>query len=143
MAEKKRGGIGCWTVAGGLFAMGVAIQLFVGVQAPRTEGDAVVEPSPSASPIVSPGIQMRRDQRRLRSDLRDPDSAQFGQTYQIVRDGLPITCGYVNAKNAFGGYTGERMWIVIADLNVAVVETPGEEREFGELWNKYCASGGE
>lgn len=142
MAEKKRGGIGCWTIAGGLFAMGLAIQLVVGAQSPQTSSATIAEPSPSASPTVSPGIQMRRDQRRLRSVLRDPDSAQFGRTYPIVRDGLPITCGFVNAKNAFGGYTGERMWIVIADLNVAVVETPGQEREFGELWNKYCASGG-
>lgn len=143
MAKKKQGGIGCWTIAGGMFAVGVAVQLALGVQSPRTGEEAIAEPTPSASPTVSPGIQWRRDQRRLRSILRDPDSAQFGRTYPIVRDGLPITCGYVNAKNAFGGYTGERMWIVIADLNIALVETPGEEREFSELWNKYCAGDGE
>lgn len=49
--------------------------------------------------------------------LRDPDSARFrksavatatlesGKTNQVV-------CGYVNAKNGYGGYSGEQLWYV-------------------------------
>lgn len=43
----------------------------------------------------------------IRSRLRDPDSAQFGRMY-VARDGF--VCGFVNAKNSFGGYVGDRLY---------------------------------
>jgi hypothetical protein len=40
--------------------------------------------------------------------LKDPDSARFGP---ITTDGKVI-CGTVNAKNAFGGYVGPKVFAV-------------------------------
>lgn len=137
--KKKRAGMGCWTIGGVLFAGFTFLMIAVRPDGPPSPKSTEANAESEGVSAVSPGIQMRRDQRRIRSVLRDPDSARFGKTYPLVRDGLPVTCGFVNAKNGFGGYTGERMWIVIADLNVAVVEAQGQEREFGELWNKHCA----
>ena len=40
-------------------------------------------------------------------DLRDPGSAQFRNLVRLVSDqGGEAYCGEINAKNAFGGYTG-------------------------------------
>lgn len=62
-------------------------------------------------------VQMSKEQiaavhASVKRDLRDPDSARF-QDLAMVRDKGPkatsdtfMVCGYVNAKNAFGGYTG-------------------------------------
>lgn len=41
--------------------------------------------------------------------LKDPESAKFGK-FSISDDGT-AACGSVNAKNAFGGYTGERFFM--------------------------------
>jgi len=48
-------------------------------------------------------------QSSLRKALKDPDSARFG-TVAAARgpDGAITVCGMVNAKNAYGGYTGEQ-----------------------------------
>jgi hypothetical protein len=39
--------------------------------------------------------------------LKDPESARFGKmSASQDKDGSLTVCGFVNAKNAFGGYTG-------------------------------------
>ena len=40
--------------------------------------------------------------------LKDPESARFGN---ITTDGK-IVCGTVNAKNAFGGYVGPKVFVI-------------------------------
>lgn len=57
-------------------------------------------------------IENRVDaQIAVESQLRDPKSAQWGAI--VVRDkgDATVVCGMVNAKNAFGGYVGERPFI--------------------------------
>src|SRR5260370_28700524 len=52
----------------------------------------------------------------VRPQLRDPQSAVFrdlSATNDRKIGGSPaglVVCGYVNAKNGFGGYTGEKMF---------------------------------
>jgi hypothetical protein len=70
-------------------------------------------------------------ERIVRAVLRDPDSARFGSS--IVRNGT--VCGYVNAKNAFGGYTGPREFL--ARKGYALVNDGSEV--FRKEWNKRCA----
>jgi hypothetical protein len=41
---------------------------------------------------------------QVAAELRDPSSAQF----RNIREGTEVACGEVNAKNAFGAYTGFR-----------------------------------
>lgn len=65
--------------------------------------------------------------------LNDPGSAKFGK---VVARSSGVVCGYVNAKNAMGGYAGEKGFIVIAGK--AWLET--DSADFGETWNKHCAT---
>ena len=67
----------------------------------------------------------------LRSNLIDPQSAQIEWPYNFVRGTLkPLigrrrtgwyTCGWVNAKNRMGGYTG-RVWFLVMINSGAVTE---------------------
>lgn len=52
-------------------------------------------------------------QRAVRAELKDPDSAKFrGVKLEKGDDGKPYAyCGWVNAKNGYGGYTGENYFI--------------------------------
>lgn len=50
----------------------------------------------------------------VRSSLKDPDSAKFGDMVagreQLTSKDLMV-CGYVNSKNGFGGYTGQEIFM--------------------------------
>jgi hypothetical protein len=50
--------------------------------------------------------------------LKDPESARFA--WPPYRDGSDLYCGYVNAKNSFGGYVGD------ARFSAFVVPIDGE-----------------
>lgn len=67
--------------------------------------------------------------------LKDPDSAKFGQ---VVARESGIVCGYVNSKNSFGGYTGDKAFIYFTKKEVAVMQ--GEAKDFESVWNKQCAT---
>jgi hypothetical protein len=58
--------------------------------------------------------QIAAIQEGVRRSLKDPESARFGQ---IIggRDekGILHACGWVNAKNSYGGYTGEKPFVGI------------------------------
>jgi hypothetical protein len=49
----------------------------------------------------------------VRQSLKDPSSAQFGQFYYNKATGR--ACLGVNAKNAFGGYVGEKQAGLVTD----------------------------
>lgn len=46
-------------------------------------------------------------ERGARQGLKDPDSARFGDMKASTgKEGLINVCGWLNAKNSYGGYTG-------------------------------------
>lgn len=51
----------------------------------------------------------------VRAELKDPDSAEF--RWPIPKD-KNIYCGWVNAKNSFGGYIGFQPFAVIGGVGV-------------------------
>lgn len=63
-------------------------------------------------------------------NLKDPESARFGDVFIGRND---FVCGMINAKNSFGGYTGEQPF------------TSGKYFRMGlgsnsvNTYNKYCA----
>lgn len=59
---------------------------------------------------------------RIVSMLKDPASVQW----KDVRwsDGADGVCGYYNAKNSFGGYTGFKYFFFGADGEVAIEDVP-------------------
>ncbi|AVR21430.1 hypothetical protein L0Z13_15215 [Burkholderia multivorans] len=58
-------------------------------------------------------------------ELTDPDSAKFREI-RISADGN-TACGYVNAKNKFGGYTGFKIF------QGAIIRTPNYPTRFAPI----------
>lgn len=70
-------------------------------------------PKPDTAAEAAKAVDVARSQ--VRAALRDPESARFrgsGNADVEIAAGKPveIACGYVNARNGFGGYTGEQPW---------------------------------
>ncbi|MFV8905739.1 hypothetical protein ABQ333_10895 [Serratia fonticola] len=68
---------------------------------------------------------------KVSMSLKDPSSARFtgGKSYSSG-----AICGLVNAKNSFGGYSGNSRYIYYAK-NVLLEETEGD---FQKYWAKLC-----
>lgn len=66
--------------------------------------------------------------------LKDPDSAKFGYSYQ-GKDRFTL-CGTVNAKNGYGGYTGETRFIYSLENGQLVFDDGNGE--FSESWVSMC-----
>jgi hypothetical protein len=73
----------------------------------------------------------------VKSILKDSGSARFGTKnfYKNPSAAIGITiCGYVNAKNSFGAYTGNKGYMVID--RYATIE--GVDEDFLDRWNRLC-----
>ena len=67
----------------------------------------------------------------VKSQLKDSDSAKFSGEFN-GRGGA--ICGYVNAKNSFGGYSGNVRYV--SYNGVSAIDN--NKDDFSELWSKYC-----
>ena len=69
-------------------------------------------------------------QSAVKSNLKDPDSAKFGRykAFTVNDTGGKITaiCGYVNAKNSYGGYGGMTPYIATGIKGSFEAAGPGE-----------------
>lgn len=53
---------------------------------------------------------------KVTETLKDPESARFSDIWALQGSNEKrVFCGYVNAKNSYGGYTGKKMFIVMQD----------------------------
>ena len=68
--------------------------------------------------------------------LRDPSSAKFENVVVVRNAGSVAVCGYVNAKNGFGGYSGAARFM--ARNQTALVESAANTRDFSKTWNRAC-----
>lgn len=118
------------------------------------QGLAQGEWSPRVSPAPptkerTPGPDFAAAQALVRSRLRDPESARFGKVW-AGRQGA--VCGYVNARNAFGGYTGQQPWVLppagrvllghYTEVEGRPAITGPDEDAFVAAWNRHCAGTG-
>lgn len=73
----------------------------------------------------------------VRSRLRDPASATFGQAI-VSRTNL--VCGYVNARNGFGGLTGLQPYIAGYRGGAVLMaeEARSNPEAFKKEWRKQC-----
>lgn len=84
----------------------------------------------------------------IRRQMKDPDSAKFSLvTVNTGRQGEGLfVCGFVNAKNSYGGYAGERPFVVTdkmlntQDLGYRVVTGPYDAMRLPFI-SSYCADG--
>jgi hypothetical protein len=70
----------------------------------------VVAINSAAQVLAAPATPKQEDaiSSAIKDTLLDPDSAQLsGIETAISPNGTLSACGYINAKNAYGGYTGK------------------------------------
>lgn len=95
--------------------------------------------------ITVPEYKLRElAKETVRAKLKDPNSAQFAKVRVVERSNRFFkVCGTVNAKNAFGGYVGNRRFMVTEapkegdPLNVVLADEGEEEFRF---WPIVCDS---
>ncbi|WP_333873085.1 hypothetical protein [Methylobacter sp.] len=95
------------------------------------------DPEP-ISPEVKEANYIDRQQNLIKSTLKDPDSAKFQNSFVSNLIGAPIVCGYVNAKNSFGGYTGFERFI--SGGSIQVLESQMAKGEMSKSWATLCGS---
>ena len=83
-----------------------AAAISLALTAYQTSG-AVAAPFDIAEDAEIGPVKSRVIQDGVLRDLKDPESAKFGRTKLAnVEDGIEFVCGFVNAKNSYGGYAG-------------------------------------
>lgn len=99
---------------------------------------ALARKSVAQSPLIT------QAQASVRSILKDPGSAIFIRS-DVFQNGR-IVCGLVNAKNSYGGYTGERtfLWDAVND-KVLILEdnadrTVAEKLQIADIFSRLCKS---
>lgn len=63
--------------------------------------------------------ELKKVKSMVKEKLIDPESAQFSELkfYKSTKSG----CGYVNAKNQFGGFTGRKRFVVLLEKDVVAI----------------------
>jgi hypothetical protein len=96
-----------------------------------------------------PNLEEREEEATVNAEesvkrrLRDPESAHFGSinTFPQGDSGMVVVvCGYVNAKNGFGGYTGEERFVSIGGAGRPLLSSDGED--FATAWAQFCKVNG-
>lgn len=78
-------------------------------------------------PVAEKEINMAKE--KVASQLKDPESARFREIWALSNGEWTRVCGYVNAKNSYGGYEGYKMFTIGANGSV--------DFEDDELMEKY------
>lgn len=76
------------------------------------------------------------NKNRLKSVLKDPESAEFSGVFVSYLNGSPVVCGYVNSKNSFGGFSGTQRFVSAG--TVQVTEDMMRAGEMESTWAKAC-----
>lgn len=80
---------------------------------------------------------MDRGKEAVKSQLKDPGSAQFrGVYFHRGSDGIPMTCGEVNSKNSYGGYIGYQKFISAGKPELTFLQE--QVADFATIWNRMC-----
>lgn len=92
------------------------------------------EEQPDGENITTFGVATRVKVEAL---LKDPDSAQFRNVvaYRHPNAAGYVFCGEVNAKNAFGGYSGHERFV--GNPITAALESM-DPKEFQKGWDQFC-----
>lgn len=80
---------------------------------------------------------MEKGKDSVREILRDPDGAKFSDVFfHKGPAGIPVACGFVNAKNGFGGYSGRQRFISAGRADRTYLEEQVDN--FSDLWMNMC-----
>lgn len=85
---------------------------------------------------VSDQQLIEKAKNSVRNELKDPYSAQFSGIKVKRNEQGGFVCGMVNAKNSFGGYVGNELFM--AGAVMAVLPKEGSENEFAHVYSRWC-----
>lgn len=110
-------------------------------------GPAPVTPGVT-EPVQLSDAQLKNIQSAVMNSLKDPDSAKFGEIKGAKSEGmgadLITVCGWVNARNSFGGYTGMSPFMALYSIGAHksdIVKMGGEEMVNFQIQNRCLAHG--
>ncbi|WP_417526355.1 hypothetical protein [Marinomonas shanghaiensis] len=127
--DEKRKAIGCSIL--------IAVPIFFFLVAVLSGGDEEEIAEKGIDDIGKQYAWMEKGKDSIKLKLKDPSSAMFKDVYfNSGRDGIPVTCGSVNSKNSFGGYTGYQRFISAGRVDLTFLESEVESMD--ELWHKLC-----
>jgi hypothetical protein len=79
-----------------------------------------------------------KNEEIVRQKVRDPDSATFRNVFFSDKSGAPVTCGEVNSRNGFGGYTGFQRFVGAGSSFGVYLEEEFVAGDFPVVWQKLC-----
>lgn len=92
--------------------------------------------SPGAKPATDPIIAVAK--AAIGRQLKDPASAR----YEDIRIKPNAVCGWVNSKNAMGGYAGRKLFVYVVSEHVGYVLDRVDDPAYGQAaiaaMEKYC-----
>ena len=123
----------------------VAVAIFIGVK--LFGGPPHETPRPSQATSSDPygdtakqAAWMAIGKDAVRAKLKDPDSATFRNVrfHKAILEGkpTPVTCGEVNSKNGFGGFSGFQRFISGGGAATTFLEE--EVEDFANAWTMMC-----
>lgn len=78
----------------------------------------------------------------IKGQIKDPESARFTALKAgRADDGSVLVCGFVNAKNSFGGYAGPRRFAARIRDGIAVVESLKDEAYTMGICHRHALPG--
>lgn len=84
-------------------------------------------------------VWVEKGKDAVKARLKDPDSAKFREVYFFRgKDNIPMTCGQVNSKNSFGGFSGFQHFVSGGSAELTFLEK--EVKDFHKAWNRYCTN---
>lgn len=96
-------------------------------------------PDPVADEQSRQATWIARGQEAVKAKLKDPGSAEFRDVYfNRGKDGLPVTCGEVNSKNSFGGFSGHQKFVSAGKTELTYLEEQMAAGEFAKVWSTLC-----
>lgn len=80
---------------------------------------------------------MDKGKAAAKAKLKDPNSAEFRNVYfHRGSDGIPMTCGEVNSRNSFGGYSGYQKFVSGGKPDLTFLEE--QVADFNVIWARFC-----
>jgi len=78
-----------------------------------------------------PDSQMKEIKAEVAKQLKDPESARFGNiNVGKFSNGDLILCGWINAKNSYGGYTGMKPFLANYVIQTKAVDMAIESSQY-------------
>lgn len=128
--KKKRGQKNMWGTIGG--ACGLLMFLaFCG------DGDGAKRRSDTSGSTTLSSIRAKSfAEEAVNSYLKDPGSAKY--SFIDRSDQTGILCGYVNSKNSFGAYTGDKLFAVMVNVVLYIEGSSDMSRE--DAYQTFCSN---